>query len=276
MNRAAHGVRLMCRVYGVAPSGYYAWRRRSRRHPRAMLQLVGAIRRVHQESGGTYGSPRIHRALRGLGYRCGEHRVARLMRRFGIRARVVRVYRRAPGAHAFFDSLPNARRTTTPTRVNQIWVADVTALPVDRRRYYLAAVMDLYSRRIVGWALGAHRDVVLTGRAVRRALQRRRAPRGLIFHTDRGSEYGAYRYRRLLARAGVVQSMNRPRHSEDNNHMESFFHTLKADVVHGTTFRSLAHLRGCLSTYIDRFYNRRRLHSSLGYRSPEQYETLHA
>jgi transposase InsO family protein len=266
----------MCRVYAVAPSGYYAWRRRSRRHPRATAELVGAIRRLHQESGGTYGSPRIHQALRALGYRCGKDRVARLMRQYGIRGRVVRVYRRAPGVQAFFASLPNARRKQTPIRVNQIWVADVTAVRVDRRHYYLAAVMDLYSRRIVGWALGAHRNVVLTGRAVRRALQRRQAPRGLIFHTDRGSEYGAYRYRHLLARAGVVQSMNRPRHSEDNNHMESFFHTLKADIVHGTTFRSLAHLRGSVSTYIDRFYNRRRLHSSLGYRSPEQYETLHA
>lgn len=267
----------MCRVYAVTPSGYYAWRGRrlSRRQVSSTL-LLGEIRRVHRESGGTYGSPRIHHALRALGYRCGKHRVARLMRHNGIRGRVMQVYRRAPGVHEFFEGIQNARLKKTPIRANQIWVADLTYVRVGRRYWYLAAVMDLYSRRIVGWALGAHRNVDLTRRAVLRALKKRRAPRGLIFHTDRGSEYGAYRYRRLLERFGVVQSMNRPRHTEDNNHMESFFHSLKADVIHGNTFHSPAQLRGSVGSYIDRFYNHRRLHSSLGYRSPEEYEKLRA
>jgi putative transposase len=267
----------MCRVYGVTASGYYAWRRRrvSRRRFGAAV-LRNEIRRVHRASGQTYGSPRITEQLRAQGYRCGRHRVARLMRANGIRARVVRLYRRTAGVHEFFEGIPNARRKKTPRRINQIWVADLTYLRVGRRVWYLAAVMDLYSRRIVGWAVGAQRNVDLTRRAVRRALVRRRAPRGLIFHTDRGSEYGAYRYRRLLARYGVVQSMNRPRHAEDNNHMESFFHTLKADVIHGQHFDAPRQLHGSLRRYIDGFYNRRRLHSSLGYRSPADYEKLRA
>ena len=267
----------MCRVYGVTASGYYAWRRRrvSRRRFGAAV-LLDEIRRIHRASGQTYGSPRIWEVLRTQGYRCGRHRVARLMRANGIRARIMRIYRRAPGVHEFFDGIQNARLKQIPIRIDQIWVADLTYLRVGRRYWYLAAVMDLYSRRIVGWALGAHRNVDLTRRAVRRALRRRRAPRGLIFHTDRGSEYGAYRYRRLLERYGVVQSMNRPRHTEDNNHMESFFHTLKADVIHGNCFESSPQLRGCVSRYIDRFYNRQRLHSSLGYRAPIEYEKLRA
>jgi transposase InsO family protein len=268
-----HTVRAMCRVYGVTASGYYAWRRRrvSRRRFGAAV-LLNEIRRVHRSSGQTYGSPRIAAVLRAQGYRCGRHRVARLMRQHGIRARIMRVYRRAPGVHEFFEGIQNARLKMIPIRMNQIWVADLTYLRVGRRYWYLAAVMDLYSRRIVGWALGAQRNVDLTRRALRRALQRRGAPRGLIFHTDRGSEYGAYRYRRVLERYGVVQSMNRPRHAEDNNHMESFFHTLKADVIHGHTFDAPPQLHGALRRYIDGFYNRRRLHSSLGYRSPVDYE----
>ena len=267
----------MCRVYGVTPSGYYAWRRRriSRRRFGAAV-LLNEIRRIHRASGDTYGSPRVFKGLRAQGYRCGRHRVAKLMRENGIRARTMRVYRRAPGVHKFFEGISNARLKKIPIRANQIWVADLTYLRVGRRYWYLAAVMDLYSRRIVGWALGAQRNVDLTRRAVHRALRRRAVPRGLICHTDRGSEYAAYRYRRLLARYGVVQSMNRPRHAEDNNHMESFFHSLKADVIHGQTFDSPQQLRGCVSSYIDRFYNRRRLHSSLGYRSPDDYEKLRA
>lgn len=267
----------MCRVYGVTASGYYAWRRRrvSRRRLAAAV-LLQEIRRIHRASGQTYGSPRIVEALRSQGYRCGRHRIARLMRQHGIRARIMRVYRRAPGVHDFYEGIQNARLKQIPIRINQIWVADLTCLRVGRRYWYLAAVMDLYSRRIVGWALGAQRNVDLTRRAVRRALRRRAAPRGLIFHTDRGSEYGAYRYRRLLQRYGVVQSMNRPRHAEDNNHMESFFHSLKADIIHGNSFESPSQLRGCVSRYIGGFYNRRRLHSSLGYRSPADYEKVRA
>jgi len=262
----------MCRLYGVTRAGYYAWRHRApSARAAANYALLQRIEHIHRHSHGTYGSPRIHRVLRGGGARVGEKRVARLMRAAGLMGRVVRVTRRAPGVHRFFEATDNLRVATAPTAPNQQWVGDVTYLKANGRPWFLAAVMDVYSRRIVGWAIGADRTVTLTARAIQRAL-RTRAP-ARIFHSDRGIEYAAYRYRALLTQHGIRPSTNRPRRCQDNAHMESFFHTLKTEWIRGRTFATFGELEAALTTYI-RFYNHHRLHSGIDYHTPEEYERL--
>ena len=159
--------------------------------------------------------------------------------------------------------------------INQQWVGDVTYLKVNGRPCFLAAVMDVYSRRIVGWAFGLDRTVNLTARAMQRAIRTRAPAQALIFHSDRGIEYGAYRYRAILTQHGIRPSMNRPRYCQDNAHMESFFHTMKTEWIRGRTFASFADLEAALKTYI-RFYNYHRLHSGIDYHTPEEYEGLMA
>jgi transposase InsO family protein len=263
----------MCRLYGVSRSGFYARQGRGvSTRARANAQLLPVIRAIHAASGQSYGSPRVHRTLSAQhGIRCGKQRVARLMQRAGLRGRVVQIYRRQPGLHRFFDGIGNQRRQA-PTGVNQVWVGDLTYLRAGRQRWYLAVVMDLYSRRIVGWAMGRQRTQRLTTRALRIAVHQRRPPHGVIFHTDRGIEYVGRHHRAQLLAFGLQPSTNRPRHSEDNSHMESFFHSLKAERIHGTRFASYPELHRVVREYIEHFYNRHRMHSSLDYRSPEQYE----
>lgn len=192
------------------------------------------------------------------------------MRAAGLEGRVVQVTRRAPGVHRFFEATDNLR-VAPPAAINRQWVGDVTALKANGRPCFLAAVMDVYSRRIVGWALGSDRTVNLTARAMQRAI-RTRAP-ALIFHSDRGIEYGAYRYRAILMQHGIQPSMNRPRCGQDNAHMESFFHTMKIEWIRGRTFATFAELEAALTVYI-RFYNHHRLHSGIDYHTPEEYERL--
>lgn len=263
----------MCRLYGVTRAGYYAWRHRApSARAEANRTLLQRIEHIHQQSHGTYGSPRIHRVLQDGGAQVGKKRVARLMRAAGLMGRVVKVTRRAPGVHRFFEATANLRvATAPPTAPNQQWVGDVTYLMANGRPCFLAAVMDVYSRRIVGWAIGADRTVTLTTRAIQRAL-RTRAP-ARMFHSDRGIEYAAYRYRALLTQHGIHPSMNRPRCCQDNAHMESFFHTMKAEWIRGRTFATFGELEAALRAYI-RFYNHRRLHSGIDYHTPEEYERL--
>lgn len=194
------------------------------------------------------------------------------MRAAGLQGRVVKVTRRAPGVHRFFEATDNLRvATAPPTAPNQQWGGDVTYLKANGRPWFLAAVMDVYSRRLAGWAIGADRTVTLTTRAIQRAL-RTRAPAS-IFHSDRGSEYAAYRYRALLTQHGIRPSTNRPRCWQDNAHMESFFHTMKAEWIRGRTFATLGELEAALRAYIY-FYNHRRLRSGIDYHTPEEYERL--
>ncbi len=263
----------MCRLYGVTRAGDSAWRTRApSRHRQADERLGLQIRQIHAASRGTYGSPRIHRVLRGVGARVGKKRVARLMRVAGLTGRVVTVTRRAPGVHRFFEATDTLRvATAAPTAPNQQWVGDVTSLKANGRPCFLAAVMDVYSRRIVGWAFGVDRTVNLTTRAIQRAI-RTRAP-ALIFHSDPGIEYGAYRYRAILTQHGIRPSMNRPRCCQDNAHMESFFHTMKTEWIRGRTFTTFAELEAALKVYI-RFYNHHRLHAGIDYHTPEEYERL--
>lgn len=213
--------------------------------------------------------------MKNQGIRVGRKRVERLMREAGLRARAIRHYRRVPALHRFFDSIENRRlEVDKPTAVNQQWVGDITFIRVNKRWCYLSTVMDLYSRRIVSWSLHKTRSTSLTTAALVKAVKRRRPRPGLLFHTDRGSEYRSYEVQAVLQKYGIVPSMNRPYRSVDNAEMESFFKTLKGDVIRGKTYRSFRVLRRDLSSYINHFYNPKRLHSSLGYRSPVEFEAM--
>ncbi len=195
------------------------------------------------------------------------------MREAGLIARVACIYRRKPRPQRACDPVPNIRKgRPKPTAVNQHWTSDVTYLKIQGRWMFLAVVMDLYSRRVVGWSLKNHRTAALTKAALLMAIRKRRPPKGLLFHTDQGIEYRAKDIQNIHTRYGFIASMNRAYHCTDNAEMESFFHSLKGEFFTGTTFRSVHHLRDSIAGYIQHFYNRARLHSSLNYQSPVEYE----
>jgi putative transposase len=261
---------MMCRLYEVTRGGYYAWRkRRPSERSKQNAQLLRCIERVHADSHGTYGSPRIQRALCIRGVRVGRNRVARLMRRHQIRARAAKIYRRNPGMHVFFGKIPKQRLKVLSGNPNAVWVGDITYLKLGANWRYLATVMDRCTRRVIGWSFGPKKDVRLTLQALDRAVHRCRPRAGLIFHSDRGTEYAGYVFRERLAQLGIVQSMNE--RVNDNAHMESFYHSMKSDLIHERTFEDETQLKDAVVRYI-RFYNERRLHSSIGYVAPATYE----
>jgi transposase InsO family protein len=228
-----------------------------------------------EQSGGTYGSPRIHALLERQGERVGRKRVARLMRERHLKARASRIYRRLPGNVACKLGIANQAREKPVSGPNQVWRGDITYLKTAGAWRYLAVVIDQYSRRLIGWKMGPQRTVELTVEALRRAVQLRRPRAGVIFHSDRGTEYAGYVFRDRLARGGIVQSMNRPGTMTDNAHIESFFHSMKSAVIHGHPRRKPAELEVVVRRYIAR-YNRTRIHSALAYRSPIDYERANA
>ena len=265
----------MCSVLEVSRSGYYDWvkaRKTESPRQRENRELVERIREIHKQSRRNYGAPRIHAALRAEGWTCGLNRIARLMRENGIRSRMGRKFRphTTDSNHSqpvFENRLPEA----TIDGVDQVWAADITYIPTDEGWVYLATVMDLFSRLIVGWSVQRTLKAELPLAALQSALDRRgRAP--VLHHSDRGTQYASKLYRSVLEARGIQGSMSRKGNCYDNATKESFYHSLKTELVHHEHYRTLDEARPSLFEYIEAFYNRERLHSSLGYRSPAQFE----
>lgn len=265
----------MCRVLGVSVSGYYAWRRRPvSQRTQANAALLVAIRRIYTESQGTYGSPRIWAELHATGERCGENRVARLMQQAQLRARGKgqRRVMTTDSRHTLPVAANVLKQAFTATAPNQKWVGDITYIATRQGWLYLAAVLDLFSRRIVGWAMGDRIDSALVVAALTMALQQRRPAPGLLFHCDRGSQYASQLYRQALADHGLELSMSRTGNCYDNAVMESFWSTLKAERTDHQDYRTHAAARVDIFRYLEGFYNRQRRHSTLGYLSPMAFE----
>jgi len=263
----------MCDVLGVSPAGYYAWRTRPESQRSIVNRgLLSEVRRVHRDNRGRYGSPRIHAELRDRGVSRG--RIERLMRRHGIRAIMARAWQpRTTDSRHDLPIAPNLiDRNFTAAAPNQVWLADITYIRTDQGWLYLAAVMDLYSRKIVGYAMDDHLRTELPLAALRMALKARRPGAGLIHHSDRGVQYASGDYRKTLQSARAKASMSRKADCYDNAPMESSFHTLKTELVHHRHYATLAEAERDIFAFIEGFYNRTRLHSAIGYISPIRME----
>ena len=265
----------MCAVLQVSRSGYYAWRRRpdSRRAP-ANRTLVERMRQLHAQTKERYGAVKLWRALSALGVACGRHRVARLRRLHGVVARRVRRFRTVLEQHQFAPPAPNRlQQVFVASAPNRIWAGDLTAIATRAGWLYLAVLLDLYSRRVIGWAMSATPDKQVAVRALRMAVERRQPPPGLIHHTDQGALYTSVAYQRLVEQTGLVASMSRKGNCYDNAVVESFFSTLKNELVHERDYHTRDDARAEVFEFIEVFYNRQRLHQTLGYVSPVQFET---
>ena len=274
--RSNHAVATLCRVAGVSVSGFYAWRRAIpvvQGRAEAEAELCRHIGRIFAAKRRVYGSPRVHAELRREGRRHARRRIERLMREMGLSARQGR--RRAPRTTDSRHDHPVApnllARNFAVARPDQVWLADISYIPTDEGWLYLAAIKDMATREILGWSMADHLKAELCLGALVMALQRHGPPpRGLVHHSDRGVQYASESYRTVLERHGIVQSMSRRGNCLDNAPMESVFAALKTEQVHHSRYRTRNAARAALFDYLEVFYNRQRLHSSLGYRTPAE------
>lgn len=275
-----YAVERQCAALDVSVSGYYAWRKRSASHHQAQdAQLMEQIRQVYQESRRLYGSPRVHAALKRAGIACSRKRIARLMPQAGLhslrqRRRPIRVSGSLPHAHDMPPNLLN--RQFHADRPNQKWTADITYVPTAEGWLYLAAILDLFSRRLVGWAMKPRCDSALVTQALHMALAHRHPQTDLLHHSDRGSQYTSADYTALLAQQGIRLSLSRTGDCYDNAVMESFFRTVKAECVSLSHFSSRQHARQTLFEFLEVYYYRQRLHSTLGYLTPVEFEATYS
>jgi len=271
----AYPVRRQCQVLEVAESGYYAWlHAQPNAHQQADAVLLSAIQAIYQQHRRLYGSPRIHAELKKQGWQCSRKRVARLMRQAHLKSVRQRRHRvqTTDSKHAYPVANNLLDRQFEAQRPNQKWVSDITYIPTLNGWLYLAAVLDLFSRRIVGWAMSARCDATLTQNALLMALSQRQSTADLLHHSDRGSQYAAHHYQALLAQKHITVSMSRKGNCYDNAVMESFFRTLKAECVDLHVFHSRTHARSVIFEFLELYYNRQRLHSTLGYCTPAAFE----
>lgn len=273
-HRETYKIKSMGEVLRVSRSGYYAWRARQP-SPRQKdnEELLGRIREVHSQSRRLYGSLRITAELNEQGLRCGKNRVARIMKDHSIWAEVKkRRFRRTTDSRHNYALAANLLIDQSQTE--GVWAADITFVPTSEGWLYVAAVMNMKSRKIIGLSMSDKLSQELTSAALRDAVGRQSPPEGLIHHSDRGRQYASYAYQELLREYRLTPSMGRSGNCYDNAYVESFFGTLKTELVHGERYRSRLEARLSIFEYVEVFYNRQRRHSALGFRSPEQYEKL--
>lgn len=268
-------IKLMCEVIGIARQSYYAWRNRGpSKREQENEELLEEIKEIHQESCQTYGSPRIHQALRARGIAVGRNRVARLMRENGIEAIQKRKKKWTTDSNHSLPIAPNlVNRQFEASGPDQLWLADLTYVDTEEGWLYLAAILDVHSRKIVGWAMDRTMSRVLCIDALKMALMTRQPAQGLVHHSDRGSQYASADYQAMLDNHGIVCSMSRRGNCWDNAPMESFFGTLKTESLYRDKFKTRNEVRRKIFEYIEVFYNRKRIHSALGFTSPEAFET---
>ena len=273
-HRRTYGLAECCGVLGVSISGYQAWKRGGSPNRKRLTdaQMLALIQAIHSELKGAYGSPRMVRELRGRGFPASKGRVERLMRENGIRARHKRRFKATTDSKHALPVAPNLlARDFTPTKPNLAWSADMTYIWTDEGWLYLAVVLDLFNREVVGWSIKPRMTTDIVIDALTMAWFRRKPASGLVHHSDRGSQYASLAFQARLKKYGMVCSMSRKGNCWDNAPTESFFNSLKNERVHGTRYGTRAEAIADLFDYIEQFYNRRRRHSTLGYASPEQF-----
>jgi len=274
-NRENYDVRKLCTLFGVSRSGYYASQKRpASAHQRHDHQLSQSIMELHQGYRRAYGAARLHQALRQKGYVCSRRRINRLMRELGIKASTTGLYAWRPGQHEFYSSTGNQlAKIDKPQMIGEQWAGDFTYIKTRSGWFYHAVVLDLFSRKVVGWAFSKKRNAELTKSALRMALHRYPPKPGCLFHSDQGIEYAAHEYRDMVLKANMVRSMSRKGNPLDNATVESFFHSMKAELIHHRIFDNEVDAVAHIVEFTE-FYNRERLHSGLNYLSPERYEKL--
>lgn len=266
----------MCKVLEVSRSSYYKRINREKgKRANENKGILEKIREVFKESKERYGSPRITAELKRSGISCNKKRIARLMRKYGIAAKIFRKYRNTTNSNHEREKSANILgREFNSQRANEVWTGDITYISTEEGWLYLAAVIDIYSRKVIGWQLDKRMSSELVEKALKNALLDRRVDKGIIFHSDQGIQYASENFRKILKDHGFIQSMSRKGNCYDNAITETFFHTLKTELIRRTKYRTREEARRSIFEYIEIFYNRKRLHSAIGYCTPAEYENF--